>query len=119
MTTSAFFLSIFLLASPVEARLIDRTAALVNGDMILRSDVQHFQKNFALRRDLDSFITLTGFSPDSDKKILDYLVQEKLIVTKYPATEEEIEEEINGIQKSNGIDREHIKRVLQSQGGEI
>lgn len=48
--------------------------------------------------------------------MLEYLVQEKLVLQKFPATEDEIEEEINAVQKNNKIDREALKQVLSSQG---
>ena len=102
----------------VQAREVDRTAVLVNGDVILRSDVSSLRKNFSLRREIDPFVGLTAFRPESgkDKDLLDYLIQERLSLQKYPATEDEIEEEISAIQRTNRIDREHLKEVLKSQG---
>lgn len=114
------FIPAFLfLALTSHAREIDRTAVLVNGDVVLRSDVSAFQKNFALRKEIDPFVAILNFSSenaDNDKTALDYLVQERLAQQKHAASDEEIEEEINAVQRNNRMDREHLKEVLKSQG---
>lgn len=104
------------LTSVAQARLVDRTVALVNSEVILQSDVNAFKKNAALRREIDPFIGLTGFSSDNAKDIQEYLVQEKLALQKSAPTEEEIEEEINAIQRNNKIGRDQLKEVLRGQG---
>jgi parvulin-like peptidyl-prolyl isomerase len=111
----AFF--VVLLASfAAEGRIIDRTAALVNSDVILASDIELFRKNISLRREIDPYMSLTGFSGSSDKEILEYLIQEKIVLQKFTPNEEEVEEEINSVQRNNRIDRERLREVLLSQG---
>jgi peptidyl-prolyl cis-trans isomerase SurA len=114
---SPFFFALFF-AAPAHSREIDRTTALVNSDVILRSDMVSFRKNFALRKEIDPFVGVEELSspPASDRDLLDYLIQERLALQKYPAQDDEVEEEINAVQKNNRIDREHLKAVLQSQG---
>ncbi len=109
---------LFLLSLSVNAREIDRTAVLVNGDVVLKSDLISLRKNFSLRREIDPFVGIAGFTPDpsKEKESLDYLIQERLVLQKYPASDEEIEEEINAVQRTNRIDRDHLKEVLKSQG---
>lgn len=99
-----------------EARLIDRTAALVNGEVILLSDVNSYKKNFNLRREIDPFASLVGLTLGEQKENLEYLVQESLVLQKFPPTEEEIDEEINAVQRNNKIDRDRLKEVLSAQG---
>lgn len=116
MKFSPVFL-LLLLAPLAQARTIDRTVALVNADVILQSDLTNFRKTFPLRREIDSFIQLVGFPSDpTPKQTLDYLIQERLVLQKFPAAEDEIEEEINAVQRNNHIDRDHLKEVLGSQG---
>jgi parvulin-like peptidyl-prolyl isomerase len=110
------FLFLVLLGASAEARLVDKTLSLVNSDLILNSDLDNFRKSFSLRRELDPFIAMTNFSGDSQKDILNYLIQEKLILQKNPPSVEEVEEEINGIQKNNKINRDQLREVLSSQG---
>lgn len=108
---------LILSASPADARLIDKTSALVNSDVVLLSDLNSFRKNFSLRREIDPFIALLNFqSPESQKENLEYLIQETLVLQKFPPTEDEAEEEINAVQRNNKIDRERLKEVLRSQG---
>lgn len=112
------FLFLLLVTIPsAQARTIDRTLALVNAEVVLQSDLTAFRKAFALRREIDPFIQLLEFPSDSTpKQALDYLVQERLVLQKFPATEDEIEEEINAVQRNNRIDRDRLKEVLGSQG---
>jgi parvulin-like peptidyl-prolyl isomerase len=78
--------------------------------------VARFKKNLTLRKEIDPYIDLTKFSSDSSKDILNYLIQEKLVMQKSPPTDDEVEEEINSIQHNNKIGREQLKEVLKSQG---
>ncbi len=110
---------LFLPITAANAREIDRTAVLVNGDVVLHSDLSGFAKNFAIRREIDPFVALESFSAQSagkEKEVLDYLIQERLVLQKYPASDDEVEEEINAVQRNNHIDREHLKEVLKGQG---
>jgi peptidyl-prolyl cis-trans isomerase SurA len=108
----------FLLSPLAEARLVDRTLALVNSDVILQSDVTAFKKNLPLRREIDPFMGLVP-EPGSNKDILEYLIQETLILQKSRPLDEEIEEEINSVQRNNKISREQLQEVLRSQGVEF
>lgn len=116
MKLTPVFLFLVLLAPLAQARTVDRTLALVNADVILQSDLNSFRKNFALRKEIDPFIPLVNYSSESAKDALDYLVQERLVMQKFPATEDEIEEEINAVQRNNHIDRDRLREVLGSQG---
>ncbi|RYZ98320.1 MAG: peptidyl-prolyl cis-trans isomerase [Proteobacteria bacterium] len=114
-----FFVAAFASALiPVvsEARLIDKTVALVNSDVVLSSDTDSFKSNFSLRRELDPFVGLLNFAPSSMNDILEYLVQEQLVLQKQEVKEEEVEEEINAVQKNNRIDRDRLREVLKGQG---
>lgn len=98
------------------AKLVDKTVALVNSEVILLSDLQTFKKNFSLRKELDPFISLHNGPLGEKKEIQEYLIQEKLVLQKQPPVEEEVEEEINAVQRNNKIDRNQLKEVLRSQG---
>lgn len=106
----------FLFSLTTHARLVDKTVALVNGDLVLQSDITEFQKTFSLRREIDPLVGVTQFSSASTSDILQYLIQETLILQKSASTEEEIEEEVSAVQRNNKISREQLKEVLRSQG---
>ncbi len=99
-----------------EARIIDRTAAVVNGAVILTSDIDNFRKQIKFRGQLDPFISVFQLVPENEKDILNYLIQEQLILQKFDPKDEEVESAINGIQQNNGITRDQLKQVLTSQG---
>lgn len=105
-----------LVTLPAHGRTIDRTVALVNSDVILQSDLEEFRQNLSLRREIDPFMGLTNFAGDSTKSIMEYLVQEALALQKHAPSEEEIEQEINAVQKNNKIDRDRLREVLKGQG---
>lgn len=115
--TPVFILALFsILSNSAHARLIDKTTALVNSDVVLLSDLNSFNKNLSLRKEIDPFMSLTGFSSSNSKDILEYLIQEQLILQKSAVTDGEIEEEITNVQRNNKIDRESLKQVLKGQG---
>jgi len=115
--TLFIFTALLLISSyPLQARTIDKTTALVNSDVITLSDILSFQKNFSLRKEIDPFIGFFRLAPQKSSEIIDYLIQEKLILQKFPTTKEEAEEEINSVQKNNQINREKLIAVLSSQG---
>lgn len=111
-----FVLALAAAPSFAQARMIDQTVALVNSDVVLNSDANSFKANFSLRRELDPFIGLLNFAPSSTNDILNYLVQEQLVLQKLEVKDEEVDEEINSVQRNNHIDRDHLREVLKSQG---
>jgi len=117
ITFSIVLLFAFTQQMPLaNAGLIDKTAAVVNGDVVTLSDAHFFRKNKNLRKELDPFQSFFNLNPESDKDIIQYLIQELLVMQKLAVTKEEVEEEIASIQRNNKIDREKLKEVLKGQG---
>jgi peptidyl-prolyl cis-trans isomerase SurA len=116
MMIALLFVSLVNFPTPsAHARVVDKTIAQVNGEVLLASDLKRFQEVTPLRREVDPFWALTG-GPNGDKAVTEYLMQERLVLQKYPASEAEIEEEINAVQRNNRIDRARLQEVLRSQG---
>lgn len=112
-----YILALALLAGgSAQARLVDRTAAAVNADVITLSDIQAFPRTSGPRRDLDIFFNFFQMNPQSEADIMDYLIQERLVLQKFAITKDEVESEINNIQTQNKIDRDRLKLMLASQG---
>jgi peptidyl-prolyl cis-trans isomerase SurA len=109
------FLSLFITFN-ADARIIDRTAAVVNSAVILASDVSDFNKQTKFRSQLDPFIAAYQLGPESERDILNYLIQEQLILQKFQPKDEQVEDAINNVQRSNGINREQLKQVLANEG---
>src|SRR3989338_4914720 len=109
------FLATLAAANSSEAKVIDRTAALVNGDVITLSDVGRFRQYFNLRKEIDPFVAFFNISPRAGRETIDYLVQESLVTQKFPSTKADIDEEVQAVLKKNNIELESLKGILKSQ----
>ena len=120
------FLAAYLLILPGTSNAapqpssLDRLEASVNSALILSSDVRRFRETLKLRAQLDPLFTGTSIaakgasSPDSE--IVDFLINEKLISSQFPASDTDVETEINSIQANNHIERTQLKSALTDQG---
>lgn len=112
-------LAAFSVTANAEPRLIDKIDAIVNSEVILRSDVERFEKTMALRRELDPIF---GFSAGMDsgkpdrKQILEFLIEEKLISQTFKITDTEVEQEISSVMRNNHLSRDDLKGFLASKG---
>src|SRR3989338_491763 len=109
------FLATLAAANSSEAKVIDRTAALVNSEVITLSDVGRFRQFFNLRKEIDPFVAFFNNNPQSGRETIDYLIQESLITQKFPSTKADIDEEIQAVLKKNNIELESLKGILKSQ----
>lgn len=109
-----------ILASTQAAEVIDRVEAAVNSQLILHSDVSAFRRTVALRSQIDPLFNETALakkgSSASDSEIVEYLVEEKVILSQFPVKDTEVDSEINTIAASNRINREQLRSALKQQG---
>src|SRR3954470_7538215 len=106
------FVMMLLAVAPVRVQaaptVLDRLEASVNASIILLSDVRRFRETLKLRAQLDPLFAGTTIASkgaaSTDREIVDFLVNEKLISSQFPATDGEVEQEINSIQANNHID---------------
>jgi peptidyl-prolyl cis-trans isomerase SurA len=100
--------------------VLDRLEASVNSAIILRSDVLKFRETLGLRGKLDPLFSGSQLASKgnsvTDKEIVDFLVNDKLISQQFPKTEAEVEQEINSIQANNHLDRSSLKAALEREG---
>jgi len=112
--------SSFALEPKKERVTLDRLEASVNASIILLSDVQKFRDVVKLRSQLDPLFSGTPLASKgasvSEKEVVDFLINEKLITQQYPKTDSEIELEINSIQTNNHLDRSGLKSALEREG---
>ncbi len=111
---------VFAQSYSTQAAVIDRLEASVNSSLILLSDIQHFRNTEKLRQQLDPLFAGTPIASmagkASNKDIVDYLVDEKLMTLQFPVTDLEVEPLINEIQTNNRIDRSQLKAAIKEQG---
>lgn len=114
--------SLLALATAALAKtvVLDRIEASVNASIILYSDLRSYRKNLTLRSQLDplfigSALALKG-AHAGDSEIVQFLVQEQLIIQEFPVTDNDVEQEINSIQANNHIDRKQLRAAVEAQG---
>ena len=103
----------------VRGTLVDRLEAIVNKKAIYHSDVQKFRTLTPLRLKVDPLFAndpIAHQSQVSDDEIVNFLVDEALIVEKFPVTDAEVEQEITGIQTNLHIDRDGLKSAIAREG---
>lgn len=117
-----FFLVAWLLSPPAQAesRLLDRLEASVNASPVLRSDLIQFRKTLPLRAQLDPLFAGSALAEKgaqaSDEEITSAIIQDLLILSAFPVTDAEVEQEIQSIQAANRIDRSKLRSALNQQG---
>ncbi|MBC7384683.1 MAG: peptidylprolyl isomerase [Cryobacterium sp.] len=103
-----------------KAVVIERLEAAVNNHLILLSDLTRFRKTIALRSQLDPLFNGTPIAAAgeraTDKEILEFLIDEKIIVQQFPMSESEVDQEVNSIQVNNHITREQLRQAITAQG---
>jgi len=101
-------------------QVIDRIDASVNSSIILFSDVAKFREIAPLRAQLDPLFQGTTIaekgSNASEEEIVDFLINEKIILQEFKVTDAEVEQQINEIQAGNKINRTTLKSTLEAQG---
>lgn len=116
-----FFTSLFCLAffsTAAQAALIDKIGAVVNNEVVLLSDVEKFERNLDLRRELDP---LFGINEDmargnpSRAKILDFLIQERLVTQSFKIADQDVETEIQSVQRTNNLSRDQLVEFLKQK----
>lgn len=117
-----FFLLVATVSSlgSASAVTIERLEASVNNQLVLKSDLSRFRKTIPLRAQLDPLfggtpLAVTG-TRAPDTQILEFLIDERIILQQFPMTDAEVETEIGTIQANNRITREQLKEAIQSQG---
>jgi peptidyl-prolyl cis-trans isomerase SurA len=113
-------LALLLAPSPAPAVVLERLEANVNSQIILLSDVVQFRKSLKLRGQLDPLFSGTPLAAKGDSatdaEIVDFLINEKMILQEFTVSDADIEQEINSIQSNNRISRTALKAALRTQG---
>lgn len=116
-----FTICAFVQSSAFAKRLlIDRKEVSVNAALITLSDLVSFRKTLPLRSQIDPLFSGTTIATknqsSSDEEIVQFMISEQLMAQAFPTKDEEVEQEINGIQTSNHFDRNQLKQALKEQG---
>jgi peptidyl-prolyl cis-trans isomerase SurA len=106
-----------------EIKTVDRLEAAVNSSLILNSDLRRFRTSLVLRSQIDPLFSnspLSGALKNkgslTDEEILNFLIEEKIILSEFQIKDSEVEQEINSIQSTNKLSRESLVAAIKSQG---
>jgi peptidyl-prolyl cis-trans isomerase SurA len=116
---SQYLFLLITVAATSKAELVDRVEAIVNKSPIFRSDMDQFRSLIPLRAKIDPLFSsepLSRKAKPTDADILNFLIDESIIMSKFPVTDAEVEQEISGIQNNFKIDRETLKAAMLREG---
>ena len=119
LTLSLSLATLLLPYLSYSAEVVDRVEAIVNKRAIYKSDVDKFKKLIPLRMKIDPIFANQDIAKNpnaSNSDIVQYLVDEEIITQKFPVTDSEVEQEINGIQANLKIDRDGLKQAISREG---
>lgn len=114
---SALFFLIFSLSFTLEAKLLDKTMAVMNNQVITLSQVKRVQSNLPARMDIAPQIYQTQeLDLDEVAKLLvrRLMVREKLDEMGYVISSEQVEEQINSTQERLGLGRQDLLDFLDN-----
>lgn len=110
----------FSILVEAQAAVIERLEAAVNNQLVLKSDLTKFRKTIALRSQLDPLFNGTPIAAEgasaSDASILEFLIDERIILQQFPMGDADVEQEVNSIQANNHITRDQLKQAIRAQG---
>ncbi len=116
----AFTLGGFLWGEASFATVIEKLEATVNNQLVLRSDIARFRRTIPLRAQLDPLFNGSPLAREGAKAdggtVLEFLIDEQIILQQFPMTDAEVEQEIGTIQANNRISREQLREAIRSQG---
>jgi parvulin-like peptidyl-prolyl isomerase len=101
------------------AEIVDRLEAVVNKSPIFRSDLDRFKSTVPLRAKVDPLFASEPLSRKlkaTEAEILNFLIDEAIIMEKFPVADNEVEQEINGIQNNLKIDRDTLRSAIVREG---
>lgn len=118
-------LALLLCSQLAHSKTVERVLAVVEGQMILASEVENFSEKLRgkslVNENLISFLKLDKKNP-SDQEVLNYLVSKKIITSfalkdlNLSSTESVIEKEIANLAKQNKISVEQLRKEITSRG---
>ncbi len=117
----ALVMSVFLVAPAHAAPIVlDRLEASVNSGLVMLSDVNKFRHTTKLRLQIDPLFKGTSVASAGEKaplnEIVEFLIDERMILQKFPIADSEVEQRINNIQAENHIDRNSLKSAIAHEG---
>jgi peptidyl-prolyl cis-trans isomerase SurA len=112
------FTAVFF-AAPAHAEVVERLDAVINKTAIYMSDVTRFRDQVALRAKVDPIFTNEPIAKKpnpSDYEVVSFLIDDAIILDKFPIPDADVEQEINTIQANLKIDRDQLRAAILREG---
>lgn len=114
-----FFLATLLTSLTVEAKLLDKIAAIVDDNIITLSQISRTNNNLAIKKNVAPMIY--DKSSYTNGEILQisinkFLIRSKLSELGYTITDDQVESQIKSNQERLGVDRKALMGFLKQQG---
>ncbi len=114
-----FFLATLLTSLSVEAKLLDKIAAIVDDNIITLSQINRTSSNLAIKKNVAPMIY--DKNSYTNEEILQisinkYLIRSKLSELGYTITDDQVESQIKSNQERLGVDRKSLMGFLKQQG---
>jgi peptidyl-prolyl cis-trans isomerase SurA len=119
MKFSLTLLTIFLLQSSAQAKLLDKIAAIIDDNIITLSQITRINKNMAIKKNVAPMIfDKSSYSDDEILKITinKFLIRSKLSELGYTITDDQVESQIKTNEKRLNVDRKSLMNFLKQQG---
>lgn len=118
MKTSLIFF-VFLFQTTVQAKLLDKIAAIVDDNIITLSQIVRTNKNMAIKKNVAGMIY--DKSTYSNAEILEisvnkFLIRSKLVELGYSISDDQVESQIKSNEKRLNVDRKALMTFLKQQG---
>ena len=107
------------LSASAHAEIVERLDAVINKTAIYQSDVTRFRDQVPLRAKVDPIFNNEPIAKKpnpTDYEIINFLVDDAIILDKYPIPDADVEQEINGIQANLKIDRDQLRAAILREG---
>ena len=114
-----FFLTILLSSFSVEAKLLDKIAAIVDDNIITLSQIVRVNNNLAIKKSVAPMIYDKNSYSNEDLLAINihkFLVRSKLSDIGYTITDDQVEAQIKTNQERLGVDRKSLMGFLKQQG---
>lgn len=114
-----FFLATLLTSLTVEAKLLDKIAAIVDDNIITLSQISRTNNNLAIKKNVAPMIYDKNSYTNGEIlqiSINKFLIRSKLSELGYTITDDQVESQIKSNQERLGVDRKALMGFLKQQG---
>jgi peptidyl-prolyl cis-trans isomerase SurA len=119
MKIKAILLSLTVLTTSAQAKLLDKVAGVINDKVFTLSEINRVSKTVTVRKEIAPFIyTKSAYSNQEVLKLLQntYIIKDKLSELGFIVSDDSVEARIRETEKGLGLSRDELYTFLDSKG---